>query len=74
MTFLGSDTAELHSNWTALGLRHLSILDTQLLDPDFVRLLRAEEYAVEAVTHLFAAGQLSGEAQSVRAAAQTCPG
>ena len=65
VTFLGADPAELHSNWTSLGLRHLSILDAQLLDPGFVRLLRAEEYAVEAVTHLFGAGQLSGDAQWV---------
>jgi sugar phosphate isomerase/epimerase len=56
VTFLGADTAELHKNWTTLGLRHLSVLDTQLLEPGFVRLIRAEEYAVEAVYHLFAAG------------------
>ncbi|ORW95418.1 xylose isomerase [Mycobacterium sp. IEC1808] len=56
VTFLGADTDELHQNWTVLGLRHLSILDTQLLDPAFVRLIRAEEYAVEAVYHLFRAG------------------
>jgi sugar phosphate isomerase/epimerase len=56
VTFLGADIAELHKNWTTLGLRHLSLLDTQLLDPGFVRLIRAEEYAVEAVYHLFGAG------------------
>ncbi|OBI47873.1 xylose isomerase [Mycobacterium sp. E787] len=56
VTFLGADTDELHQNWTTLGLRHLSILDTQLLDPGFVHLIRAEEYAVEAVYHLFADG------------------
>jgi len=56
VTFIGADTAELHGNWTALGLRHLSVLDTQLLDPGFVRLIRAEGYAVEAVYHLFGAG------------------
>jgi sugar phosphate isomerase/epimerase len=68
VTFLGANPAELHSNWTALGLRHLSILDTQLLDPSFLRVIRAENYTVEAVTHLFGAGRLSGDAQWVRAA------
>ncbi|MGA9358798.1 MAG: TIM barrel protein [Mycobacterium sp.] len=68
VTFLGADPAELHSNWTSLGLRHLSVLDTQLLDPGFVRLLRTEEYAVEAVCHVFGAGQLSGDVQWVHAA------
>ncbi|OBK53192.1 sugar phosphate isomerase/epimerase [Mycobacterium sp. 1081908.1] len=56
VTFLGADTAELQKNWTTLGLRHLSVLDTQLLDPGFVRLIRTEGYAVEAVYHLFGAG------------------
>jgi sugar phosphate isomerase/epimerase len=56
VTFLGADAAELHRNWTALGLRHLSVLDTQLLDPGFVHLIRAEGYAVEAVYHLFGTG------------------
>ncbi len=56
VTFLGADSPELHQNWTALGLRHLSILDTQLLDPGFVRLIRAEGYVVEAVYHLFGGG------------------
>jgi len=55
VTFLGSDNAELQRYWTALGLRRLSILDTQLLDPDFVRLIRNEGYVVEAVYHLFGA-------------------
>jgi sugar phosphate isomerase/epimerase len=56
VTFLGADTTELQKNWTALGLRHLSVLDTQLLGPGFVRLIRAEEYVVEAVYHLFGGG------------------
>ncbi|OBI65316.1 sugar phosphate isomerase/epimerase [Mycobacterium sp. E796] len=56
VTFLGADTDELHQHWTALGLRHLSVLDTQVLDPGFVRLIRAEDYAVEAVYHLFRTG------------------
>jgi sugar phosphate isomerase/epimerase len=68
VTFLGADPAELHSHWTALGLRHLSVLDAQLLDPGFVRLCQGEDYAVEAVYHLFGAGRSSEDAQSVHAA------
>ena len=68
VTFLGADPAELQSHWTALGLRHLSVLDAQLLDPGFVRLFRADDYAVEAVCHLFGAGRMSGDARSVHAA------
>ena len=69
VTFLGADAAELHSHWTALGLRHLSVLDTQLLDPGFVRLVRAEEYAIEAVYHLF--GAASDLSRLIDAAAAT---
>ncbi len=53
VTFLGADLPELHGHWTALGLRHLSVLDAQLLDPGFASLVQREGYAVEAVYHLF---------------------
>ncbi len=56
VTFLGADAAELQSNWKSLGLRHLSVLDTQLLNPGFAHMIRAEQYAVEAVYHLFGDG------------------
>jgi sugar phosphate isomerase/epimerase len=69
VTFLGADTRELHKNWTTLGLRHLSVLDTQLLDPGFVSLVRAEEYAVEAVTHPF--GTAADLSRLIDAAAAT---
>jgi sugar phosphate isomerase/epimerase len=73
VTFLGADAAELHSNWTTLGLRQLSVLDTQLLDPGFVRLLQAEEYAIEAVTHLFgAAADLSRLIDAAAATGARC--
>jgi sugar phosphate isomerase/epimerase len=68
VTFLGAGPAELQDHWTALGLRHLSVLDAQLLDPSFARLFRAQDYAVEAVYHLFGAGRLSAEPESVHAA------
>jgi len=57
VTFLGADHAELQGNWETLGLRHLSVLDSQLLDPAFAHMIRAEEYAIEAVYHLFGAAE-----------------
>jgi sugar phosphate isomerase/epimerase len=69
VTFLGADTTELHRNWTTLGLRHLSVLDTQLLDPGCVRLIRTEGYAVEAVYHLF--GGAEDLSRLIEAAAAT---
>jgi sugar phosphate isomerase/epimerase len=73
VTFMGSDPAELHGNWKSLGLRHLSILDSQLLDPDFASLLRAEEYDVEVVTHVFGgADDLSRLIDAAAAAGARC--
>jgi sugar phosphate isomerase/epimerase len=73
VTFLGSDLAELHGNWVALGLRHLSVLDAQLLDPGFVRLVQGEGYAVEAVYHLFGtASELSRLIDAAAAAGARC--
>jgi sugar phosphate isomerase/epimerase len=73
VTFLGANIAELHNNWTALGLRRLSILDTQLLDPDFVRLVSEEGYAIDAVYHLFgAAADLSRLIDTAATAGARC--
>jgi sugar phosphate isomerase/epimerase len=73
VTFLGADSAELQRYWTALGLRHLSILDAQLLDPGFVCLIRAEDYAVEAVYHLFGgAAELSRLIEAAAAVDARC--
>ncbi len=73
VTFLGADSAELHKNWATLGVRHLSVLDTQILEPDFVRLVQDEGYVVEAVTHLFATGaDLSRLIDAAAAAGARC--
>jgi sugar phosphate isomerase/epimerase len=66
VTFHGASHSELHSHWTTLGLRRLSIIDDQLLDPGFVRLAQAGGFRIETVYHLFASGRLPVEAQSVR--------
>ena len=54
VTFYGADLSELQKLWTDLGVGRLSILDSQLLDPEFPELLAHNEYTVEAVYHLFA--------------------
>ncbi len=53
VTFYGDTLAELHKHWIDLGVGRLSILDNQLLDPEFPKLLQCNGYAVEAVYHLF---------------------
>jgi sugar phosphate isomerase/epimerase len=55
VTFYGATLTELQTYWADLGVGRLSILDSQLLDPDFPILLRNNNYTVEAVYHLFAA-------------------
>jgi sugar phosphate isomerase/epimerase len=54
VTFYGDTLAELEKHWADLGVGRLSILDSQLLDPEFPELLRRNSYTVEAVYHLFA--------------------
>jgi sugar phosphate isomerase/epimerase len=73
VTFLGADAAELQRNWKTLGVRHLSVLDAQLLDPGFAHMIRAEEYPVEAVYHLFgAAADLSRLIDAAAATGARC--
>jgi sugar phosphate isomerase/epimerase len=52
VTFYGASLGELQKYWDDLGVTRLSILDGQLLDPEFPR--RSRDRAVEAVYHLFA--------------------
>lgn len=66
VTFYGAALAELESHWTTLGVSRLSILDSQLLDPEFQKLLQRNNYAVEAVYHLFAGGRLTTDARAAR--------
>lgn len=71
VTFYGDSLAELQGHWAALGVARLSILDSQLLDPEFPSLLRRNAYTVEAVYHLFAGGALSNDPEAARAALST---
>src|ERR1700742_739732 len=66
VTFLGAPLADLQAHWAALGVSRLSILDSQLLDPEFPKLLQHNDYTVEAVYHLFAAGRLTTDPQAAR--------
>lgn len=54
VTFYGAPLADLQKYWTELGVTRLSILDSELLDPQFPNLLQHNDYTVEAVYHLFA--------------------
>lgn len=71
VTFLGEPLADLQSHWAALGVSRLSILDSQLLDPEFAKVLRCNDYTVEAVYHLFAGGDLASDEGDARAALST---
>jgi sugar phosphate isomerase/epimerase len=55
VTFYGSSLTDLHDHWSELGVRRLSILDYQLLDPVFAKLAQHNDYDIEAVYHLFGA-------------------
>lgn len=68
VTFYGETLAKLQAHWESLGVSRLSILDSQLLDPEFPKLLQRNGYTVEAVYHLFAGGQLSGDPRAAAAA------
>jgi sugar phosphate isomerase/epimerase len=68
VTFHGATLAELQRYWTELGVSRLSILDSQLLDPEFPILLQHNTYIVEAVYHLFAAGAVTNDQQAARTA------
>lgn len=68
VSFFGATLDELASHWQALGLRRLSLIDSQLFEPGLPRLIRSNDYAVEAVYHLFASGRLSTDPTDVRKA------
>lgn len=71
VTFYGEPLANLEAHWAALGVSRLSILDDQLLDPGFPMWLQRNTYSVEAVTHIFNGGRLSGDPQPAREALST---
>ncbi|CDO86124.1 xylose isomerase [Mycobacterium triplex] len=66
VTFYGAALAELESHWAELGVSRLSILDNQLLDPEFPKMLQRNPYTVEAVYHLFAGGRLNSDPQAAQ--------
>jgi sugar phosphate isomerase/epimerase len=68
VTFYGEPLTDLEAHWTGLGVSRLSILDDQLLDPAFPKLLQRNDYTVEAVTHVFAGGRLSSDPSAAREA------
>ena len=63
VTFYGAPLTDLQKYWTGLAVTRLSILDSQLLDPQFPNLLQHNNYSVEAVYHLFAGGRLANDPQ-----------
>jgi len=71
VTFYGASLADLETHWAALGVSRLSILDNQLLDPEFPLLLQRNAYSVEAVTHVFAGGRLTSDPHAAREALST---
>lgn len=68
VTFYGAPLSEIQGHWAALGVSRLSVLDAQLLDPEFPMLLQRNGYTVEAVYHLFADGSLAGDPGPAQAA------
>ena len=68
VTFYGEPLADLAAHWAALGVSRLSIMGDQLIDPTFRQFLQRNTYRVEAVTHIFAGGRLSGDPQPAREA------
>jgi sugar phosphate isomerase/epimerase len=53
VTFMGAPLREMASHWRTLGLTRLSLIDTQLAEPDLPKLVTGEGYSVETVYHLF---------------------
>nr|WP_183506514.1 MULTISPECIES: TIM barrel protein [unclassified Mycolicibacterium] len=68
VTFLGARPAELQRIWTTLGVRRLSVIDTQFLEPEFRHLLDGGEYLIQAICHVFGAGRVPADESSVAAA------
>ncbi|RAV07052.1 sugar phosphate isomerase/epimerase [Mycolicibacterium sp. GF69] len=53
VTFCGAPLTELSAHWRALGVRRLSLIDSQLSEPELPKLVAGEGYSVESVYHLF---------------------
>lgn len=68
VTFMGASPAELQRNWTALGVQRLSVIDTQLLEPNFRRIVDGGDYLIHAICHVFGAGRVPSDEISVSGA------
>jgi sugar phosphate isomerase/epimerase len=66
VTFLGATLTDLQKYWTSLEVARLSVLDSQLFDPELSNILQHNDYAVEAVYHLFAGGAIGNDPQAAR--------
>jgi sugar phosphate isomerase/epimerase len=66
VTFLGATLTDLKKYWTALEVARLSVLDSQLFDPELSNILQHNDYTVEAVYHLFAGGAIGNDPQAAR--------
>jgi sugar phosphate isomerase/epimerase len=53
VTFLGADMSALIEHWRALGVRKLSVIDTELADPKLAEAIAAEGFSLDTVYHLF---------------------
>lgn len=71
VTFYGEPLTTLEAHWAALGVSRLSILDSQVLDPQLPKLLQRNDYTVEAVCHIFGDGRLDTRAEVARDALLT---
>ena len=52
VSFLGATLSELESHWRALGVKRLSLVDSQLFEPELSQVITANGYSVETVYHL----------------------
>ncbi|MGE2720481.1 sugar phosphate isomerase/epimerase family protein [Mycolicibacterium celeriflavum] len=53
VTFYGAPLGELAEHWRALGVRRLSLIDSQLSEPELPKVVAGVGYSVETVYHLF---------------------
>ncbi|OBK78979.1 xylose isomerase [Mycobacterium sp. 1164985.4] len=53
VTFYGTPLRELAEHWRALGVRRLSLIDSQLSESELPKIVADEGYSVETVYHLF---------------------
>jgi sugar phosphate isomerase/epimerase len=66
VTFLGATLTDLQKYWTDLEVARLSVLDSQLFDPELATILQHNDYTVEAVYHLFAGGAIGNDPPAAR--------